>query len=138
MKESLFSKNILFLRKKKGWTQSEMPDRCKFSQSRWSSWENDKAEPDISNLIVISDLFGVPIDWLIRVDLEKNVYLIENLDKKNIDENVYLNVYPNVLSAASESETTYKNAKKEEVDLLILRQLNAIADDVKDIKRKLP
>lgn len=141
MVQSLFSKNILFLRKKKGWTQSEMYDRCGFNQTRWSSWENNGAEPDISNLIVISNLFGITIDDLVKVDLAENVHLTENLQKKNSAENVHLNVHPNVHlndnNDVNEPELHYNTLLKNEVDLLILQHLNSLSSDMRQLKDKL-
>jgi len=93
---SFFAKNILFLRKKRQYTQAEMPNHIDIQRATWSNYENGVTEPDISKLIGISDLFGVTIDELIRVDLSKNVHLNENKDEKNNGKNVHLNVHPNV------------------------------------------
>ncbi len=141
MELSVLAKNLLFLRKRNKFTQAEMPDRCDVKGTTWSNWENGVAEPSISKLIDISNLFGLPIDFILKYDLEKNVHLIEKWETENNKENVHLNVHPNVLTkedrVLNEPDTQYDNALKKEVDILILKQLNSLSDDVKRLTTKL-
>ncbi len=133
-----FAKNIRFLRTRRGWTQSEMPDRCGIKQTRWSSWENDAASPDFNNLIAISDLFAVPIDLLMRIDLEKNLHLIEKSGELvELLKSTSKSTGNTTSNDGNEPETEYLKAKKE-TDLLILRQLNTLVDKVDEINAKLP
>lgn len=134
---TFFAKNIHFLRKQKKITQAEMPNYIDITRGTWGNYENSVSEPDISKIIAIAHLFGVTVDDLLSVDLSQNVHLIENLDKKNNGKNVHLNVHPNVLNMVNEPDAPYEKAKKTEVDLLILKQLNTIGDDIKQIKKKL-
>lgn len=134
---NFFAKNILFLRKRNDYTQAEMPAHIDIQRATWSNYENGVTEPDISKLCGIADLFKVTIDDLIRVDLSKNVQLNEKTGEENNRKNVQLNVQANVSNMSNEPEIPYQNALKEQVDLLILKQLNSVADDVKAIREKL-
>ena len=69
--------------------------------------------------------------------MAQNVHLIGNLGKENNSKNVHLNVHPNVNSVVNEPEIPYEKAKKEQVELLILKQLNSVSEDVKKIAKKL-
>jgi len=134
-RKTLFALNLIFLRKKKGWNQSEIESRCGFKQRTWSNWENDVSEPSITNLISISHLFGVTINDLLEKDLYEEIQVnskigyIKNEEKytaKNtgIDTGNYVN------------EDQAKLVKKQ-IDLLILEQLNTLTNEVKLMREKL-
>lgn len=134
MQVSLLAKNLRFLRNKKGWQQSEMLDRCGVKQRNWSNWENSISEPDVTNLIAISKLFGVSIDQLLTVEIEINGNLIENeADKKN-EENRNLN---RNLNGNLNQKKEKKTEKEEQTDLLILKQLNYLTDKIDKMDKKL-
>ena len=57
-------------RTEKGMTQEELADRIYVSRQTISSWENDKSYPDIHSLVMMTDLFGVSLDTLIKGDIE--------------------------------------------------------------------
>ena len=61
--------NISFLRKKNNLTQSEIHDRLGVKPNTWSNWENGVSEPNIENLLIISNFFGVSISNIIEDDL---------------------------------------------------------------------
>ena len=66
----LFSKKhkigdtISQLRKEKGWTQAELASKLLVSDKAVSKWESNKGEPSIEFLPVMSELFGVTLDYL--------------------------------------------------------------------------
>lgn len=97
MSQSIFAKNILFLRKKRRLAQSEMPDKLGIKATTWSNYENDQTEPNVSTIIEISRFFGVTIDELLTVDLS-SVNLIGEKEggkkRANVNPNVNLNVNP--------------------------------------------
>ena len=63
-------KRLKECRMKSEMTQEELADRLYVSRQTISSWENDKSYPDIHSLLMISDLFGVSLDILIKGDIE--------------------------------------------------------------------
>ena len=134
------AKNLLFLRKHHQLTQAEMPAHIGISRVTWSNYENGVSEPDIAKLIDIADLFVVNIDDIIRVDLSKNTSLPAKFvnageEKKAIRD--YPTINTDELAMLNEDEVSYKKTMKKEIDLLILTQLNVIAADVKELKKKL-
>lgn len=62
--------HIRKLRKDKGWNQDEFAQKAYVSRQTVSNWENEKSYPDIQSLLLMSDLFGVTLDELIKGDVE--------------------------------------------------------------------
>ena len=53
-------------RKQCGLSQEQLAEKMSVSRSAIAKWETDKGIPDISNLIAISDEFGISLDELIK------------------------------------------------------------------------
>jgi len=62
----IFSEKLQLLRKSKGLTQDELAEKLDVSRQAVAKWESGQVYPDISNLIQISDLFNVTIDYLVK------------------------------------------------------------------------
>ncbi len=62
----IIAKNISNLRIKSGMTQSELAARLNYSDKAVSKWERAESIPDVCVLTEIADLFGVPLDSLVR------------------------------------------------------------------------
>lgn len=61
-----FSNNLYSIRKQAGMSQEELAERLNVSRQAISKWERGEAQPDTDNLIAISELFDVSLDWLVR------------------------------------------------------------------------
>ncbi len=61
-----FEEKLIALRKKAGMSQEELADRLDVSRQAISRWELGTTLPDAPNLLKLSDLFSVSIDWLLR------------------------------------------------------------------------
>jgi transcriptional regulator with XRE-family HTH domain len=62
----IFSEKLQLLRKNKGFTQEELAEKLNVSRQAVAKWESGQVYPDISNLIQISNLFNVTVDYLVR------------------------------------------------------------------------
>lgn len=62
-------KNLRYLRKQMSKTQSEIASLIKKGQTTIGNWENGISEPNLDELLVISNFFDIPLDALIKVDL---------------------------------------------------------------------
>ena len=62
----IFSEKLQLIRKNKGLTQDELAEKLDVSRQAVAKWESGQAYPDISNLIQISNLFNVTVDYLVR------------------------------------------------------------------------
>lgn len=54
------------LRKEKEMTQAELAEKLLVSRQAISKWENGIVMPDIENIIAISELFSVSVDYLVK------------------------------------------------------------------------
>ena len=68
-------------RAKANLSQEELADKIFVSRQTISNWENDKTYPDIKSLVLMSEVFHVSLDNLIKGDLERM--------KKEIDTREY-------------------------------------------------
>lgn len=64
--KSVIAHNITALRRAKGLTQLELADQLHYSDKAISKWERAQSVPDVTVLVEIADLFGVPLDYLVR------------------------------------------------------------------------
>ena len=62
----IFSEKLQLIRKSKGMTQEELAEKLAVSRQAVAKWESGQVYPDISNLIQISNLFNVTVDYLVR------------------------------------------------------------------------
>ena len=67
-------------RNKLSMSQEELAERIYVSRQTISSWENGKTYPDINSLVMLSEVFGITIDSLIKGDLEIMEQKIEQTD----------------------------------------------------------
>ena len=70
-----FEEKLMDLRKKHGMSQEELADRLGVSRQAISRWELGSTLPDAPNLLKLSDLFGVSIDYLLRDDEDETTHL---------------------------------------------------------------
>jgi len=61
-----FADKVLALRKKAGLSQEELAEKLEVSRQAISRWEMGLAMPDASNLLQLSKLFRVTVDYLIN------------------------------------------------------------------------
>ena len=61
-----FSEKLKLLRKNKGFTQEEFARQLNISRIAVAKWEAGQSYPDITNLIQISNLMNVSVDYLVK------------------------------------------------------------------------
>lgn len=92
---SLFSDNLTRLRIKRGrtCTQQRVADAIGVLRSTYSGWECGSAEPGLSNLVKLSDYFGISLDRLTRENFNKmsdwSFEVALRVDRKKLDEKTY-------------------------------------------------
>ena len=62
----IFSEKLQILRKSKGFSQEELSERLNVSRQAIAKWESGQSYPDIANLIALSNLMNVTVDYLVR------------------------------------------------------------------------
>ncbi len=82
------------LRKEKNITQSQLAEILSTTTANISGWETDKWQPDIVNLIKMSEIFECTIDYLVGRESENGViYSSSNLTE---DEKFFIDLLRNL------------------------------------------
>lgn len=90
----VFSEKLQILRKNKGLTQEELAEKLGVSRQAVAKWESSLVYPDIYNLIQISNLMNVSVDYLVKdQDCAVNISTEEQTD---IDELIDFRLKANV------------------------------------------
>ncbi len=61
---------IISLRKQKGWSQEELAAQMDVSRQSVSKWESGASVPDIDKILLLSKIFGITTDYLLKDDGE--------------------------------------------------------------------
>lgn len=59
-------------------SQDDLAARVYVSRQTVSSWENDKTYPDLQSLLLLSEIFGVTVDSLIKGDVDTMLKTIDS------------------------------------------------------------
>ncbi|MDY3980722.1 MAG: helix-turn-helix transcriptional regulator, partial [Paraeggerthella sp.] len=76
------SKQIKRYRMQRGLSQEDLAGKIYVSRQTVSNWETDKTYPDVQSLLLLSVLFDVTIDELIKGDMEAMKEAVEHDGKK--------------------------------------------------------
>ena len=77
----VFSEKLQILRKNRGLTQEELAEKLGVSRQAVAKWESSLVYPDIYNLIQISNLMNVSVDYLVKdQDCAVNISAEEQTD----------------------------------------------------------
>ena len=107
-----FGERLYELRNKNNLSQEELAEVLDVSRQSISEWENDKAYPEMTRLLFMSDYFDVSLDYLMRgIKKENNEEKVtaDDADKNSNDKyktkNILL-VWNNFLSNLSPNQKT--------------------------------
>ena len=64
-------KQIKKYRSEHGLSQDELADKIYVTRQTISNWENDRNYPDVRSLVMLSTVFGISLDTLVKGDLEE-------------------------------------------------------------------
>ncbi|WP_026527991.1 helix-turn-helix domain-containing protein [Butyrivibrio sp. VCD2006] len=72
------------LRKSLNINQDELAEKLFVTRQTISNWENDKSYPDIQSVLLISDIFDVSIDQLLKGDVKKMEKIVSEQSEADI------------------------------------------------------
>lgn len=76
---------IKYYRGEKEFSQEELAERVYVSRQTISNWENNKSYPDINSIVLLSEIFEISIDYLIKGDVEQMKKEINSEDVKKLN-----------------------------------------------------
>ena len=81
---------IQSLRKSKGMSQEELADAVGVSRQAVSKWESEQATPDLDKVVIMSDIFEVTTDYLLKgiepVKTDDHKTMADVIDQKVLTE----------------------------------------------------
>ena len=78
-------KQIRKCRKEVSLSQDALAEKIYVSRQTISNWENDKSYPDVNSLVLLSELFDVSLDQLIKGDVEMMKEKINKEDQRKFE-----------------------------------------------------
>lgn len=63
------------------YSQEQLAEHLQVSRQTISNWENNKSYPDIHNLLLMTDLFHISLDDLIKEDLPQMINTVEKYQR---------------------------------------------------------
>lgn len=76
----IFADKLIRLRRRKGLSQEELADKLDVTRQAVSRWEGNQTYPDLSKIVLISKIFEVSTDYLLKDEIEEESV---SADKKN-------------------------------------------------------
>ena len=76
----ILADKIIRLRKQNGWSQEELAERMHVSRQAVSKWEAAQTTPDLEKILMLSKLFGVTTDYLLKDQLEQEEFTDDTLE----------------------------------------------------------
>lgn len=95
----IFSEKLQLLRKSKGFTQEEFAEKMNVSRQAVAKWEAGQSYPDIANLIQISNMLNITVDYLVK-DQECTVNPVST-ERSDVDEIIDFRLEANVNTYAA-------------------------------------
>lgn len=84
-------KQIRKYRTERNMSQDDLADKVYVTRQTISNWENDRNYPDIRSLVLLSNVFDISLDILVKGDLEqmKEQIRAEDIRKFNRDSRIF-------------------------------------------------
>lgn len=101
----ILADKIIKLRKKFGWSQEELAEKMNVSRQSISKWESARSIPDLNKILMLSTIFGVTTDYLLKDEIEDFDETFEDIDTK-------------IKKVTLEEATLYLNNKTEYSNLI--------------------
>lgn len=70
----ILADKIITLRKKNGWSQEELAEKMHVTRQSVSKWEGAQSVPDLNKILLMSQIFNVSTDYLLKDELEEEIY----------------------------------------------------------------
>lgn len=80
----ILAEKIIRLRKQVGWSQEELAEKMDVSRQSVSKWESTNSIPDLKKVIMLSSIFDVSIDYLLKDDIELSNTVTQGVEVSTI------------------------------------------------------
>lgn len=80
--KQIVAENLVSLRKQHNYTQNELAEMLNYSDNTISRWEHGEITPSIETLETIAQIYNVPLEFLIKENVSKNIKIDEKSYKR--------------------------------------------------------
>ncbi len=80
-----FAEKLTILRRRRGWSQEELAAQIGVSRQAVSKWESGQSMPDLDKILILSNLFEVSTDTLLKNDRQLAPVTFEDLESSEND-----------------------------------------------------
>ncbi len=84
-----YNNKLKELRISKGFFQKDIATKIGVATNTYQSWERGITQPDISNLIKLSNVYACSVDYIIGKETEEGMIMFTN--NLSEDENIFIN-----------------------------------------------
>jgi transcriptional regulator with XRE-family HTH domain len=124
----LFSKNLRFLRKQRELRQEEIARLFNKRANTVGNWENEKSEPNLSELASLGEYFNISLQELLHVDLEIEKASVSSLEVRLPEKKLIGNKMDDSVAGITNEGV----GQSSETILFALRALNEKLDKLAD------
>ena len=107
-------------RKKLGLSQEQFAEKMEISRQAVSKWESGQSMPDLDKLVMMSQIFGVSTDYLLKDNSDEADFMQESFSEETIDKMDGSGTF-----AKAEEEMDTKMAYKEPERILNIEEIEA-------------
>ena len=93
-------------------SQEQLAEKIYVTRQTISNWETNKSYPDIHSLVLLSQIFNVSIDQLVKGDLEMMKYQIEKEEVNKFNKNAVIYGALLLIAVLCKYSTDYPDEKK--------------------------
>jgi len=129
---NFFPKNLRYLRRKLGQNQAQLSNLVNKKQNTIGNWENAVSEPGIRELSIIAQYFGVSLETLISVDLEKSNQADESKEAQGPETAAGKREYK-----LEEMSNTVVSEESQDQFWVVVRELRRISEKLDTIQTQL-
>ena len=134
-----FADRLRELRTNNRYSQEQLAEKLMVSRQAISKWETGESLPDIDKVMLISDFFGVSMDYLLK-DREKvsEIQPDDNMDRAIIK---FMGSARQMNQISEELVAIAMDGKIDDEELIRLQEINTTLDSItriiRDIKEKM-
>lgn len=102
-------------RKRLGWSQEQLAEQMEVSRQAVSKWESGQSLPDLDKLVLMSKIFGVSTDYLLKEENHSTISWLSSEDPASKHEEL-LSQYPDAHSETfSQEQKSIKMLTRQEI-----------------------
>lgn len=132
---NFLGQNIRHLRRQHSNTQTELAALIQKGQTTIGNWENGISEPNVEELLILSNYFDISLDILIKVDLSKTNWVSVKNHEQGIADPA--SNHHTVIYDHSGMEESMVQEKDRDDLAYVVKEISSLRDEIRHIQSRL-